>query len=185
MPLIKCPMCKREVSSNATACPHCGEPMKKEELLNKPVGYSIVLEGNLTRKIQLIKEVRMITGLGLKEAKDLVDIVPSQVTICATYDEAKTIGELLQRVDKGANIKIVEVRTDNQRYYVSTSKQVNNIAGKNYISNAQPIIKCPNCSSSETSKISMIGRIACALTFDIFTSSRGKTWKCNKCDYKW
>lgn len=182
MPLIKCPMCEREISSNAVACPHCGEPSKKEETLNKLVGYSVVLEGNLTIKIKLIKEIRMITGLGLKEAKDLVDNVPSQVTVCATYDEAKIIAELLQRVDRGANIKIVEVSKDNQSCYVATSYS---IANKKYISNAQPIIKCPYCTSTDTIKISMIGRVASGLTFGIFSSSIGKTWKCSKCGYKW
>ncbi|WP_410496426.1 hypothetical protein QTL86_02950 [Cellulosilyticum sp. ST5] len=38
-------MCDRDISPNAVACSHCGEPMKKEEVVRKPVGYKVVLEG--------------------------------------------------------------------------------------------------------------------------------------------
>jgi len=34
MPLIKCPMCERDISPNAINCPHCGEPMKKDSYIN-------------------------------------------------------------------------------------------------------------------------------------------------------
>lgn len=185
MPLIKCPMCERDISPNAVACPHCGEPMKTQEVVSQPSDYKVILEGNLREKIKLIKKIRELTGLGLKEAKDLVDNVPSEVTICTAYSEAQKIVELLHRADGSADIKIVEVGKNNQNLSTITHRQTNTINKNKYISNASPIIKCPNCNSTDTHKISMTGRVTSALTFGIFSSSIGKTWKCSKCGYKW
>ena len=48
------------------------------------------------KKINVIKEVRAITGLGLKEAKDLVEAVPKAVKEGATKEEADQIKEQLE-----------------------------------------------------------------------------------------
>lgn len=63
MMLIKCPMCERDISANAVACPHCGEPMKTKEVVSQPNGYKVILEGNLREKIKLIKVIRELTVL--------------------------------------------------------------------------------------------------------------------------
>ena len=301
MPLIKCPMCEREISPNAVACPHCGEPMKVQDVVKHPSGYKVILEGNISEKIKLIKEVRELTGMGIKEAKDLVDNVPSEVIVCTTYNEAQNVVELLHEIDKGAVIKILEneikkqvdaeikkcndnrktntikliykvvidmcpsnnkdsiveflrgeilctneealkyvnyvpsviendfsypqakelkdklkgygvsvriqgirygsnsiteddkyrggIKSSSSKYMKETT--INSIIDSRVISTPQPrlnekiVVKCPNCSSTSTNKISLTGRVASGLTFGIFSSSIGKTWKCNKCGYKW
>ncbi len=57
------------------------------------------------QKIQVIKVVRAITGLGLKEAKDLVDGAPSAVKEGVSKDEAADIKKKLEEV--GAKVEIV------------------------------------------------------------------------------
>ena len=56
------------------------------------------------KKIQVIKVVREITGLGLKEAKDLVEGAPKPVKAGATKDESETIKKKLQ--DAGATVEV-------------------------------------------------------------------------------
>ena len=56
------------------------------------------------KKIQVIKVVREVTGLGLKEAKDLVDGAPQPVKAGVTKDEANTIKTKLE--EQGATVEV-------------------------------------------------------------------------------
>jgi large subunit ribosomal protein L7/L12 len=67
--------------------------------------FDVILTGAGDKKIQVIKEVRVITGLGLKEAKALVDEAPKPVKEGVSKEEADEIREKLEEV--GA---IVEVK---------------------------------------------------------------------------
>ena len=69
-----------------------------------PTSFKAILKDVGAQKIQVIKEVRALTGLGLKEAKDLVDGVPASVKEGIPEDEAKKIKETLEGV--GATIEI-------------------------------------------------------------------------------
>jgi large subunit ribosomal protein L7/L12 len=66
--------------------------------------FDIILTGFGDKKINVIKEVRGITGLGLKEAKDLVEGVPKPVKEGVAKDEADTIKKQLE--DAGATVDI-------------------------------------------------------------------------------
>ena len=66
--------------------------------------FSVVLKETGAKKIQVIKVVREITGLGLKEAKDLVDGAPQVVKAGATKDEAAAIKVKLE--EQGAAVEI-------------------------------------------------------------------------------
>ncbi len=66
--------------------------------------FSVVLASAGANKIQVIKELRVITSLGLKEAKDLVDGAPKTVKEGATKDEAEKIKKQLETV--GAKIEL-------------------------------------------------------------------------------
>ena len=57
------------------------------------------------KKIQVIKEVRAVTGLGLKEAKDLVEGAPKPVKEGVSKDEAKKIKEQIEAAGGQADIK--------------------------------------------------------------------------------
>ena len=66
--------------------------------------FDVILKEAGAKKIEVIKEVRAITGLGLKEAKDLVEGAPKTVKEGATKDEAAEIEKKLKAV--GATVEI-------------------------------------------------------------------------------
>ncbi|MBN3867781.1 50S ribosomal protein L7/L12 [Gluconobacter kondonii] len=66
--------------------------------------FTIVLADAGDKKINVIKEVRGITGLGLKEAKDLVEGAPKTVKEGASKDEAAKIKKALE--DAGAKVEV-------------------------------------------------------------------------------
>jgi len=66
--------------------------------------FDVVLSGAGDKKIQVIKVVRAITGLGLKEAKDLVDGAPNPVKEGVAQDEADQIKAQLE--EAGASVEV-------------------------------------------------------------------------------
>ena len=66
--------------------------------------FTVVLAAAGDKKIEVIKEVRAITGLGLKEAKDLVEGAPKPVKEGANKDEAQKIKAALEKV--GAKVEL-------------------------------------------------------------------------------
>ena len=68
-----------------------GEAVEEEK-----TSFDVILKACGDKKIQVIKEVRAITGLGLKEAKGLVDAAPKAVKEGVTKDEAEEIQKQLE-----------------------------------------------------------------------------------------
>jgi large subunit ribosomal protein L7/L12 len=66
--------------------------------------FTVVLTSAGDKKINVIKEVRAITGLGLKEAKDLVEAAPKEVKADVSKDEAAKIKKQLE--DAGAKVEL-------------------------------------------------------------------------------
>ena len=66
--------------------------------------FTVVLASAGDKKINVIKEVRAITGLGLKEAKDLVEGAPKEVKADVNKDEAAKIKKQLE--DAGAKVEL-------------------------------------------------------------------------------
>ena len=66
--------------------------------------FTVVLAAIGDKKIEVIKEVRAITGLGLKEAKDLVEGAPKTVKDGVNKDEAAKIKKVLE--DNGAKVEV-------------------------------------------------------------------------------
>jgi large subunit ribosomal protein L7/L12 len=66
--------------------------------------FTVILAAAGDKKINVIKEIRTITGLGLKEAKDLVEGAPKTVKENATKDEAATIKKTLE--EQGATVEV-------------------------------------------------------------------------------
>ena len=70
----------------------------------EPTIFDIILAGAGANKIQVIKEIRAITSLGLKEAKDLVESAPKPVTTGAKKEEAEEIKKKLEAA--GAKVEL-------------------------------------------------------------------------------
>ena len=66
--------------------------------------FTVMLMSSGDKKINVIKEVRAITGLGLKEAKDLVEAAPKEVKADVSKDEAEKLKKQLE--DAGAKVEL-------------------------------------------------------------------------------
>ncbi len=84
----------------AAGAPGAGEAEAAEEQTE----FDVILAAAGDKKINVIKEVRAITGLGLKEAKDLVEGAPKAVKEGASKDEAEEIKKKLE--DAGATVEL-------------------------------------------------------------------------------
>jgi len=83
----------------AAAAPAAAAPAAAEK-----TEFTVVLMSSGDKKINVIKEVRAITGLGLKEAKDLVEAAPKEVKADVSKDEAEKIKKQLE--DAGAKVEL-------------------------------------------------------------------------------
>ncbi len=82
----------------AVAAPGAGAPAEEK------TEFDVVLKSFGSEKIKVIKEVRSVTGLGLKEAKELVESAPTTLKEGVDKDEAATIKAKLEAV--GAEIEV-------------------------------------------------------------------------------
>ena len=83
------------------AAPAAGGEAAEEE----QDSFTVVLTAVGEKKINVIKEVRTITGLGLKEAKDLVEGAPKDVKENASKEEAAEIKEKLEAAGATVDLK--------------------------------------------------------------------------------
>ena len=75
-----------------------------EAAVEEKTAFDVVLTGAGQQKIQVIKVVRAVTGLGLKEAKDLVDSAPKPVKEGVNQEEADSIKAQLE--EAGASVEL-------------------------------------------------------------------------------
>ncbi len=90
-----------EALATPTVAQASGAPEKEEE---EKTEFDVILSEMGSKKIQVIKEVRKLTSLGLKEAKDLVEQAPKPVREKVLKEEALKIKETLEAV--GAKVEI-------------------------------------------------------------------------------
>lgn len=83
----------------AAAAPASAAPAAEEQ-----TEFTVILKATGDKKINVIKEVRVITGLGLKEAKDLVEAGGKPVKEGVSKDEADKVKKQLE--DQGASVEI-------------------------------------------------------------------------------
>ncbi len=83
------------------AAPAEGAAQEEEE----QVEFDVILTTIGDKKIQVIKVVRQVTSLGLKEAKEVVDTAPKPVKEKVSKEEAEEIKKKLEEVGAGAEIK--------------------------------------------------------------------------------
>ena len=76
-----------------------------EAVVEEKTEFDVVLDAVGEKKINVIKEIRAITGLGLKEAKEFVESAPKTVKEGCPKEEAEEIVKKLQEVGASASIK--------------------------------------------------------------------------------
>ena len=76
-----------------------------EAVAEEKTEFDVVLDAAGEKKINVIKEIRAITGLGLKEAKEFVESAPKTVKEGCPKEEAEEIVKKLQEVGASASIK--------------------------------------------------------------------------------
>ena len=82
-----------------------GDGAGAEEAAEEQTEFDVVLTGSGVKKIQVIKEVRAMTSLGLKEAKAVVDGLPSTVLEAVSKEEANAAKEKIEGVGGSVEIR--------------------------------------------------------------------------------
>jgi len=77
---------------------------RQHRTVEEKTSFDVILKAAGDKKIQVIKVVRELTGLGLKEAKDLVDGAPKPVKTGVSKEEAETIKAKLEA--EGATVEV-------------------------------------------------------------------------------
>ena len=90
--------------SAAAAVAVAAGPAAGAAVVEEKTEFTVVLVAAGEKKIEVIKEVRALTGLGLKEAKDLVEGAPKPVKEGVNKDEAAKIKATLEKV--GAKVEL-------------------------------------------------------------------------------
>lgn len=104
--LVKAMEEKWEVSAAAVAAMPAG-PMAgaaEAEAAEEQTEFDIVMSSFGEKKVGVIKVVRALTGLGLKEAKDLVEAVPANIKEGVSKDEAEDVKKQLE--EAGATVEV-------------------------------------------------------------------------------
>ena len=81
-----------------------GPAAATEAVAEEKTAFDVVLKSAGTAKLAVVKAVKELTGLGLKEAKDLVDAAPSELKKGVTKDEADALKKQLEEV--GAEVEL-------------------------------------------------------------------------------
>ena len=92
------------VSAAAPVVVAAAAPGAGEEAAEEKTSFNVILASFGEKKINVIKEVRAITGLGLKEAKDLVESAPKAIKEAVSKDEAAELKAKLEGA--GATVEV-------------------------------------------------------------------------------
>ncbi len=93
------------VSAAAPVVVAAGAAAAPAEVAEEQTEFDVILLAAGDKKIQVIKEVRAITGLGLKEAKALVEEAPKPVKEAVAQDEAAKLKEKLEAAGAQVDVK--------------------------------------------------------------------------------
>ena len=93
------------VSAAAPVAAAAAAPAAATAPVEEQTEFNVILAAAGDKKINVIKEVRAITGLGLKEAKDLVEGAPKAVKEAVSKDEAAKIKKQLEEAGATVDIK--------------------------------------------------------------------------------
>lgn len=103
--LVKALEAEFGVSAAATAVAVAGPAAAAAEEVEEKTEFDVILKDVGAEKIKVIKTVRELTGLGLKEAKDVVDNAPKAVKEAVSKEEAAKIVEAFKAVGATCEVK--------------------------------------------------------------------------------
>jgi large subunit ribosomal protein L7/L12 len=103
--LVKAMEDKFGVSAAVAVAPAAAGPGAVAPVVEEQTEFNVIMTSFGENKVNVIKVIRVITGLGLKEAKDLVEGVPSTVKEGISKDEAASIKKQLQEAGAAVDIK--------------------------------------------------------------------------------
>jgi large subunit ribosomal protein L7/L12 len=92
------------VSAAAVAAPAAAAPAAAAEVVEEKDEFDVVMTSFGANKVSVIKVVRAITGLGLKEAKDMVESAPSTIKEAASKADSENIKKQLE--EAGATVEL-------------------------------------------------------------------------------
>lgn len=102
---MRCANCGAGLNAEDRFCGECGQAVPPADARPADRGeFDVILSTAGENKIQVIKVVRELTGLGLKDAKDLVEGAPNPVKTMVTKAEAEDIRKKLEEV--GAKVQV-------------------------------------------------------------------------------
>lgn len=88
----------------AAAAVAVAAPAAAAEVAEEKTAFDVILKSAGANKLAIVKAVKELTGLGLKEAKDLVDATPSELKKGASKDEADALKKQLE--EAGAEVEL-------------------------------------------------------------------------------
>jgi len=103
--LVKMMEEKFDVSAAAAFAPMAMAPAEAAVKEEEQTEFNVIMTSFGANKVNVIKAIRTITGLGLKEAKDLVEGVPSAVKEGISKDEAGNIKKQLEEAGASVDVK--------------------------------------------------------------------------------
>ncbi len=92
------------VSAAAPVAVAAGPVGSEADAVEEQTEFDVFMSSFGSQKVPVIKVVRQITGLGLKEAKDLVESAPANIKEAVTKDEAEEVAKKLEEV--GATVEV-------------------------------------------------------------------------------
>lgn len=102
--LVKAMEEKFGVSAQAAVAVAAGPAAGGAEAAEEKTEFDVVMTNFGSNKINVIKAIRAITGLGLKEAKDMVEGTPAKVKVAIAKDEAESVKKQLE--EAGATVEL-------------------------------------------------------------------------------
>ena len=95
---------EEEFGVSATAVAVAGAPAAAAAPVEEKTEFDVILKAAGASKLNVIKAVRELTGLGLKDAKDLVESAPKAIKEAISKDEAEKVAEALKAA--GAEVEV-------------------------------------------------------------------------------
>ena len=200
---MKCLNCGKELDTNIEKCLYCGKNIiemqekwgKKEtiDITNKEEKLKELRKRNEARKQELL-EKKQEEEQKKKEIEQFINTADDLILDCEG-NVFKAIKMFKEKFNVNNDIAKEYIMNAQRKFSVDDTYEKNtslqlNVEEKNTndeifsdINNNRP--KCPTCNSTDIEKISMVGKITSVSVFGLASNNIGKTFKCNKCGYKW